>query len=282
MNTTVRVEDREVFAAIRGVSSGYLRAMGSPLVKGAWPDEGSLFGVVVNEAFARGVGRDVTGRHIGGFILNETITGVVADFKASQLDAEPLPEVYVPYERMPLNRSMRIAARVRGSATALAPAVREAVRQVDPTQPAYEFSTLEQALADSIAPRRFNLFLLGVFAATAMLLATIGIYGVVAYAVAQRTREIGVRMALGARRSEIAWMVTRQGFRIALWGIVPGVAAAAALTRLMASLLYEVKPNDLWTFAAAAGALAFTALAACCGPALRAASVDPIVALRHD
>ena len=120
------------------------------------------------------------------------------------------------------------------------------------------------------------------FAVTAMLLASIGIYGVIAYAVTRRTREIGVRMALGARRGEIAWMVAREGMRIALTGIVPGLAAAAALTRLMASLLYGVAPNDLWTFAATAGILAVTALIACCGPALRAASVDPMVALRHE
>jgi putative ABC transport system permease protein len=282
MNTTVRVGGRELFAAVRGVSTGYLQAMGSPLVKGSWPAEGSLFGVVVNEAFARHAGIDVAGQHIGGFILNEAITGVVADFKANQLDAEPTPEVYVPYERLPVNRSMRVAARVEGSVTGLAPAIREIVRQVDPTQPVYEFSTLEQALASSIAPRRFNLFLLGSFAATAMLLASIGIYGVIAYAVTRRTREIGVRMALGAHREEIAWMVAQQGLRIALAGIVPGLAAAAALTRLMASLLYGVAPNDLWTFAVTAGILAVTALIACCGPALRAASVDPMVALRHE
>jgi putative ABC transport system permease protein len=282
MNTTVRVDGREVFAAVRGVSSGYLQAIGSPLVSGSWPAEGSLFGVVVNQAFERHAGIDVTGRQIGGFILNEAITGVVADFKANQLDAEATPEVYVAYERLPVNRSMRIAARIGGAATALAPAVRETVRRVDPTQPVYEFSTLEQALADSIGPRRFNLFLLGSFALTAMLLASIGIYGVIAYAVTRRTREIGVRMALGARRGEIARMVARQGLQIAFAGIVPGLAAAAALTRLMASLLYGVAPHDLWTFAVTAGILALTALIACFGPALRAASVDPMVALRHE
>jgi putative ABC transport system permease protein len=282
MNTTVRVEDRALFAAVRGVSQGYLRAMGAPLVQGAWPAEGSLFGVVVNEAFARQAGGVVAGKHIGGFILNETITGVVADFKASQLDANPPPEVYVPYERLPVNRSMRVMVRTAGSAAGVAPAVREQVRQIDPTQPVYEFQTLEQALSDSIAPRRFNLFLLGVFAATAVLLATIGIYGVIAYSVAQRTREIGVRMALGAGRMEIAAMVVRQGMTVAVAGIVVGLGASAALTRVMASLLYDVKPSDAPTFAAVAVLLGLTAMAACGGPALRAASVDPMVALRHE
>lgn len=281
MNTTVRVDGAEVFAAIRGVSDGYLRATGAPLVKGAWPAQGSLFGVVVNEAFARQAGGDVAGRHIGGFILNETITGVVADLKTSKLDDNPLPEVYVPYERLPVNRSMRVVVRSAGAATAVASAVRERVGQIDPTQPVYEFQTLEQALAESIAPRRFNLFLLGAFAATAVLLALIGIYGVMAYSVARRTREIGVRMALGARRGEIARMVVRQGMAVAGAGIVLGLAAAAGLTRLMASLLYEVRPNDGWTFAAVGSLVGVTALAACCGPAVRAASVDPMVALRE-
>jgi putative ABC transport system permease protein len=282
MNTTVRVNGREVFAAVQGVSDGYLRAIGAPLVRGSWPADGSLFGVVVNEAFARLAGDPVAGRHIGGFILNETVTGVVADFKATQLDANPLPEVYVPYERLPVNRSMRVAVRSSAAAAVVVAGVRERVAGLDPTQPVYEFQTLEQALADSIAPRRFNLFLLGAFAATAVLLATMGIYGVIAYSVARRTREIGVRMALGARRGEIAGMVVRQGMTVALVGIVLGVAAAAGLTRLMASLLYEVKAQDPATFAAVAGLAALTALAACGGPALRAASVDPMVALRDE
>mgnify|MGYP003909451455 CR=1 FL=1 len=140
--------------------------------------------------------------------------------------------------------------------------------------------TVEAALADSIAPRRFTVFLLGVFAATALLLALIGIYGVIAYSVAQRTQEIGVRMALGAERRTVVLMVVRQGMSIAIAGLVLGVAAALALTRVMTGLLYDVTPTDPPTFAAVIGVLAATALAACCGPAFRAARVDPLVALR--
>jgi putative ABC transport system permease protein len=290
LNSKVRVDGAQptspedgVFASIRGVSPGYLRAMGVPLVRGNWPARGSLFEVVVNEAFTRQIVRgESAGRHIGGSILNDAIAGVVADFKTWQLDRKPLPEVYMPYERMPVSRSMRVVVRTSGRAAAMAPAVRKLISSVDRTQPVYEFQTLDQALSDSIAPRRFNLFLLGLFAATALLLALVGIYGVIAHAVTQRTREIGIRLALGARRAEIVRLVVRQGMTLALAGIFAGVAAGVGLTRLMSSLLYDVKPNDPWIFAATSLALAVTALLASGWPALRAALVDPLTALRHE
>jgi putative ABC transport system permease protein len=137
-------------------------------------------------------------------------------------------------------------------------------------------------LAESIAPRRFNFLLLGTFAVSAVLLVLIGIYGVISYAVTQRTHEIGVRIALGAGRAEIVWMVVRQGMVVALAGIATGTAAALGLTRLMANLLFDVKPNDPPTFAAVAIVLTTTALAASCAPAFKAAQVDPILALRHE
>ncbi len=288
LNTSVRVgnsgrTDNGIGAVIRAVSPRYLRAIGTPLLRGNWPTEGSLFEVVVNEAFARQFSGEVIGQRVGGSILNDTIAGVVPDFKARQLDADPLPEVYMPYERFPRIRSMRVVVRTAGGGVGtIAEAVREVLARVDATQPAYEFQTLEQALADSIAPRRFQLLFLGVFAAAALLLAAIGIHGVMAWSVGQRIREIGIRMALGARRGEILWLVVHQGMRLALIGIVAGLLAAAGLTRLMASLLYDVKPNDTATFFAVAISLAATALAACCAPALRAARVDPVVALRGE
>ncbi|MCL4853572.1 MAG: FtsX-like permease family protein, partial [Bryobacteraceae bacterium] len=289
LNTNVQVDDGVpspgggVSASIRGVSPGYLRAIGIPLLKGAWPERGNLFGVVVNEAFARRIaGGEATGKHLSGSILNDTITGVVADFKTWQLDAEPLPEVYLPYERLPLSRSMRVVVRAEGGAAALAPVVRQLVAGIDRTQPVYEFQTLQDALSASIAPRRFNLFLLGAFAATALLLAVIGIYGVMAYSVSQRTREIGIRMALGARRGEIVGMVVRQGINLAVAGITTGILAGLALTRLMAGLLYDVNPNDPWIFALVVAALVAAALLAAGGPALKAARVDPLIALRYE
>src|SRR5262249_32825923 len=151
--------------------------------------------------------------------------------KAQQLDAEPLPEVYMPYERIPLSSSMRIVVRTSVKAKALASAVRQLVSGMDRTQAVFEFQTLEEALASSIAPRRFHLFLLVVFASTALLLALTGTYGVIAHSVSLRTREIGIRLALGARRTEILGMVVRQAMSLALAGIATGVVAAAMLTR---------------------------------------------------
>ncbi len=177
---------------------------------------------------------------------------------------------------------MEIAARTAGDPAALAPALRKLISGIDPSQPVYDVKTLQQALAESIAPRRFNLFLLGAFAVSALVLAVVGIYGVIAYSVAQRTREIGVRMALGAQRGQVAVMVVREAFPIVIAGSVAGLAAAWGLTRLMATLLYDVKATDAQTFAAVTITLGITAMAACLGPALKAASIDPTVALRHE
>jgi len=283
LNATVRVgSGNGIVTIIRAVSPRYLRVIGVPVLKGGWPGEDSLFGVVVNEAFARQAGGEVVGRRVGGSILNDTITGVVSDFKARQLDSDSLPEIYMPYERFPMIRSMRVLVRTAGEAGAMARAVRDLLAQVDTTQPAYEFETLEQALADSIAPRRFQLLLMGIFAAAALLLGAIGVYGVMAWSVGQRTREISVRIALGARRREIVMLIVRQGMGLVLAGIIAGLLAAVSLTRLMASLLYGVKPNDVATFGAVALGMATVALAACCVPALRASRVDPAASLRGE
>ena len=141
-------------------------------------------------------------------------------------------------------------------------------------------ASLEQALAESIAPRRLNLVLFGTFAAAALFLALVGIYGVMAYSVTQRMHEIGIRMALGAQRTDVVRMVVRQGMRVTLAGIVAGIAGALTLTRLMESLLYEVQPTDLVTFAVVTAALATTGFVACCLPGLKAARVDPVITLR--
>lgn len=277
-------QGKPTFAAVRAVSNGYLRAMGVPLVAGNWPRPDSFDTFVVNESFVGKMlaGRNPIGRQLSGALMDGTIVGVVADFKALQLDAEPSPEVYIPYQLPPMGNSVRVAVRLAGDPRPMEPAIRKLAAGVDPTQPIYEFGTLEDALADSIAPRRFTLFLLGVFAATALVMALVGIYGVMAYSVTRRTREIGIRMALGAQRREVITAIVREGMAIALVGIAAGVVAALALTHLIASQLYDVKPNDPWTFATVSLALAATSLLACLGPASRASRIDPIIALRHE
>jgi putative ABC transport system permease protein len=273
-------------AALRAVSPGYFRVMGVPLTQGHWPTERETFDVVlVNQSMAWrtvGRGREIVGRHLHGSFLNATIAGVVADFRDWQLDEAPEPQVYMPYQRAPVVNSVRVVVRTSIDPKYVESAIRKVVSSIDRNVPVYQLQTLQQALFDSIAPRRFNMFLLETFAGTALLLALVGVYGVIAYSVVQRTREIGIRMALGAESSEIISMVVRQGMRMALAGIAVGILAALALTRLMASLLYDVKSNDPTTFLIVALLLALTALAACFLPALKAARVDPMVALRYE
>lgn len=272
---------QEPIAWQRVVSAGYTRVVGIPLLKGRWltDDEPSRV-VVVNETFVRRVfgTEDPIGKRVGG----DTIVGVVGDLKTSRLDAGPDPEVLTPYKYSATLRRLEILVKMQGNPLTVLPSVQRVAGSIDPAQPPYGVTTMESALSESIAPRRFNLLLLGTFAVSAVLLALIGIYGVMSYAVTQRTREIGVRMALGAPRAEIVRMVLVQGMAVAIAGIAAGTATALGLTRLMTALLYEVKPTDPWTFAAVGIGLVFTALAASWIPALKAAGVDPLLALRHE
>ena len=169
-----------------------------------------------------------------------------------------------------------------GDSAAIAPVMRKLVAGIDPMQPVSDVKTLEQALLESIAPRRFHMLLMAVFAGAACLLALVGIYGVMSYSVTQRTHEIGVRMALSAERNAVVRMVVRQGMLLASIGIVAGVTAALASTRLIATLLYDVQPGDPPTFVTVSLLLAAAGFLACCVPALRAARVDPITALRYE
>jgi putative ABC transport system permease protein len=177
---------------------------------------------------------------------------------------------------------MTVAVRTSGDPLGIAPALRKSIAGIDPAQPVYDVESLEQALAASVSARRFNLFLLGTFAAAALLMAIVGVYGVIAYSVTQRTKEIGIRMALGAQRGSVVRMVVRKGMTIGLWGIAAGLGGAYGLTRLMGSLLYGVAPNDAATFAVVAITLAATVALASWAPASKAALVDPLVALRHE
>ena len=267
-------------------SAGLAGVMGLRVMNGRWITDSEPAPVAVfNESLARRLfaGDDPVGRRVQlGPSVTVTVVGVVADLKYSKLDESPGAELYVPYSHGRDLRRITLVVRTTGEPLAVVPALQTIVSGIDKTLMPFDVMTLEQALADTIVPRRFNLFLLSAFAMAAVSLALIGVYGVIAYAVAQRTHEIGVRMALGAERRDVLRMVVGQGMRIALAGIVVGLVVAAGLTRLMASLLYDVEPTDPMTVAAVAAALATTAFVACGGPALKAAFVDPAIALRHE
>jgi putative ABC transport system permease protein len=265
-----------------GASADYARVMGLRVVRGRWlTDAEAERVIVINEALAR---RDFPGQDPIGRRLTSvgTVVGVVTNLKFSKLDAKPDAEVFVSYTQATRLENASVIVQTTGEASAAAPAIQKLVWDVDRTQTIYDVMTLERVLGDSIAPRRFNLLLLASFAAAALLLALIGVYGVTAYSVSQRTHEIGIRIALGAQRREVVGMVLRQGMKMALAGIFFGLAAAVALTRVMTSLLYDVEPTDPQTFVVVTIALAAAAVMACWLPALKAALIDPIKALRYE
>ncbi len=267
-------------------SPGYLQALGARLLKGRWlTDRDTGKAILMNQSMAReAFGKaDPVGRKLSVPAPDTVVVGVVADLQYSQLDQAPRAEIYVGLDGfVKFLRTSTVAVRTARDPLTLAPALRKMISEIDPSQPVYNIETLEQSLSDSIAPRRFNLFLLGSFAAAALLLAIVGIYGAIAYSVAQRTREIGVRLALGAERGRVVCMVVREGMSVALAGILAGLAAVLSLAPVIAKLLYQVKANDPWTLAAVALSLAATALAACCAPALKAAWIDPAITLRSE
>jgi putative ABC transport system permease protein len=268
------------------VSPGYFSAIGMKLVAGRWIEAGDpADAAVINETLAKKVfgSQDPIGQFIQNFGRPVRVVGVAANLKYSKMDADPGPELYRGYaENLAGFPSLSIVARVKGDPLAIAEAARARVTAVAPQQAIHGIRTLGDALSDSIAPRRFNLVLLIGFAGAALLMATIGIYGVVSYSVSQRTKEIGLRMALGATRRQIATLIIGGGMSFILAGIVTGLGGAYALTRWMASLLYGVEPHDFSTFAVVPVLLGVTALLACAVPAARAARVDPLVSLRQE
>jgi putative ABC transport system permease protein len=269
-------------AAVRMVSPEYLRAMGVSLVRGRWPTAANaLDSVVVNETFARRLipNGDPIGRIISGSFLSGTIVGVAHDFASARLDGEAQPELYYPWQRSPTTQSVAVAVRMSESAVT---GVRRLVESIDRTQPVYQFQTLEQSLSESVAPRRFNMLLLELYAGAAAVMALVGTFGVVARSVSRRTRETAVRIAVGARPIAVVSMIVRQAMGYVLLGIGVGVAATFGVGRVMRGMLYGVEPHDPPTIALVAVGLAAAALVACCLPAARAARVDPVVALRQE
>jgi putative ABC transport system permease protein len=209
------------------------------------------------------------------------IIGVVGDSKHMGLDAEVRPMSYWPHPEL-ASPGMTFVIRTRGDAAPVTSAARNVIRALDPEQPVSDVRTMVSLIGTSMARARFNTLLLTIFAVVALFLAGVGIYGVMAYSVAQRTREIGVRMALGARAKDALWLVVRRGMALALAGVAIGVAASFALTWLMETLLFNVSATDPLTFAGIPLLLIFVALLACLIPARRAAKVDPMVALRYE
>jgi len=273
-------------AVLSSASGGYARVIGMRVLRGRWLNDHEREPVfVINETLARQYfnGVDPIGRRIRLPFLNETrpgaIVGIVADLRAMDLAATPEPELFINYDAAALF-ALTLMIRTVGDPASAAPAIRALLSGVDRTQPLFDVKPLDVVLAESIAQRRFNTLLLAVFAASALLFAALGVYGVMAYSVTQRIREIGIRMALGAGRSAVVRVVVTQGMILALCGVTVGVGCALALSRVMAGLLYEVRPTDPVSFATVTVVLVLTALVACVVPALRAARVDPLVALR--
>jgi putative ABC transport system permease protein len=213
-----------------------------------------------------------------------TIVGVVADVKDSSLGEPADPAVYTPFPQSEQvwRRWMTLVLRTSGPVTGLVDEVKKQIWSVDSQIPVSDILSMEDIMAVSLAQQRFNMLLLALFAVLALILAAVGIYGLMAYSVSQRTHEIGVRLAIGAQRRDVLRLVLKDGARLTILGIAIGIIAALALTRLMASLLFEVTPTDPATFAAVAILLAVVAFAACYIPARRATRVDPMVALRYD
>jgi putative ABC transport system permease protein len=210
-----------------------------------------------------------------------TVAGIVAGVRNQGLDKEPMPELYLPHAQHPVG-GMTLVARTAADPLSLATAIRHEIWAVDQNQPIDEVKTMERLLADQIAGVRVFVWVLSVFAGAALLLAAVGIYGLMSYAVNQRTHEIGVRMALGARPSDVLRLVLRQGLSIALVGVMIGLAAALALTRLMTGLLFGVSPADPATSVGISLLLTGVVLLATYIPARRATKVDPMIALRHE
>jgi putative ABC transport system permease protein len=244
--------------------------------------------VVVNETMARRYwpGGEVIGKRIkwGGWGKDEwlTIVGVVADVKVSTLEAETTPAIYMSIFQIPRARPGAIyVVRATDDAASLAPALRRVIGAIDPEMPVYHLRTMNQVMAESVSQRRFTLLLLTVFAVAALLLAAIGLYGVMSYSVMRRAPEIGVRLALGAQTKDVLKLVIGEGMKLASLGVAIGLAAAFVLARLIKSLLFGVSATDPLTFVVIALLLIFVALVACWIPARRATQVDPMVALRR-
>ena len=283
------------FAVYRVVNPDYFNAMGIPLQRGRVFDQRetaeSIPALIVNRRLAEQFwpGEDPTGKRLKIGPADSpnpwaTVVGVVGDVRQVGLYGEQLSELYAPYaqERRSWLAPRDLVVRTRGDAASLAAQVREAVWAVDKDQPVSNIRTMDQVLAAAISRERFQMLLLSRFAALALVLACVGLYGVISYAVAQRTHEIGVRMALGAQPRDVLALVVRQGMALTFAGLLLGIVGGLAVTRVMSELLFGVTTTDAVTFMSVAGLLVVVAFLACYVPARRATKVDPLTALRYE
>jgi putative ABC transport system permease protein len=274
-------------------SAGFFRATGIPLIQGRMfdaqdgPDAPNV--ALISQNLARQkwpnqnpVGQVIDFSNMDGILKPLTIIGVVGDVRAEGLDRPLSPMVYVDYRQRGMgNGSPAIVLRTALPSVAIVPAARAIFHQLDPNIPV-EFSTFEEDLGGWMAQKRFLFLLAGVFAAAALTLAAVGLYGLLSYSVARRTQEIGVRAALGAKRTDVLRLILGEGARLALMGVAIGVVASLAVARLMSSLLFDIQATDPLTFVAVAALLSLVALFASYVPARRAMKVDPMVALRYE
>jgi putative ABC transport system permease protein len=275
-------------AVITSATPGYFQTMNIPLRRGRYFTPGDTATApkvtLISEGLARRYfpSEDPLGHRLSfdGKTFY-TIAGIVADVHEDNTTATPMPQFYLPYAQYSLTR-MALSLRSTIEPTALISAVRGELHSMNPDLPLYSVKSMDALLSESVAPRRFALTLIGLFAGLALLVASIGIYGVISYSVTERTREYGLRMALGAMRGNVLQMVLWRGLTMVAIGIVVGIAGALAVTRLLASYLFGVSEHDPVTFVAVAGISVVVAVAACLVPALRATRVDPMVALRYE
>jgi predicted permease len=283
----------QIETPVDSVTPSYFRTMGIALMQGReFTEQDGLESppvAIINNTFARRFwpGENPLGRRFkfGDSDSNApwmTIVGVVDDMRRTGLDVDVRCETFLPYTQRRFIGFLSLVVRAKADPRGIATAVRDQVWSIDPGQPVSHIRTMDQLLDGMMAQRRLNMVLFALFGGVALVLAAVGVYGVISYSVTQRTHEIGIRMALGAGRADVLKLIVRNGMTLVLIGVGIGLIAAFALTRLMTTLLFEVSATDLATFAAISGILSSVGLAACFVPALRAIKVDPMVALRYE
>jgi putative ABC transport system permease protein len=282
---------REPHTYVSIISPGYFQTMGTPLLQGrdftSFDNADAPGVVIINSYLAQQhfAGEQPVGKRVEMGFRSGTqlqVIGVVADERQESLHTDPHPGMYLPYAQAPTSLPLVLLFRSASDTATVATSVRQQVSTLDAQLPVYDVKTMDQVLHTAVARPRFVTSLLAIFAGVAVLLATVGIYGVMSYTVAQNTREIGIRLALGAQQRDVLKLVVGQGLVLTMLGVMIGLAAAIVLTRLMSNLLYGVTATDPLTFVAVPALLVAVSLLASYLPALRATKVDPMVALRHE